>query len=1109
MSILIRKIMIKAKKPKKKVSFSDFPVTADNPSKVTEAEREKEKDKTRRELGYAQTVKKGKKVVSLDSNKTEKYKTEFTKKCTFQVNFGLNDEGGEDNARPPEIKEYSLWKVMKKIEADAPEATYEQRKQKAIAIASLRALIYLKLNKEYAAELAYIYSIEKEFIDGNNITMKDSVFHNFRLDANNPKSMSHLDKDLLIWRSPSYPPLTKEYKMPSQLANHLEYCLRFNYNQEGEPWTKQEVLAKLEDQLTSQEILISTIIDPAFNPEQQKNLLENFVSKVKTDQTGCAAERLQGALEYLSEAKFAVSKDIGKLLTEDTCTELKDAIDSPEKYDSKKFADIYLKLFIQLDGQKILFPKDAGEQEEIEISPSNYQEIVEKIRSYLIQIDMLEPDTAKDFYELPQGFWLFNSQNILPKFRFPSPNSNVGILEFDDEKTAECALVVLKHVFMEQKQDEFGKHAKIKKQEGKFCISISEVQYATFLSYKESLTAALQKAGLNIEKTDHATVPKVTHTGNIVTPTSKLLVFTKPNPEDPTTPTAVTASKVQSVSETVYTRENLEKFSNKILAIDSQDPSVQCILVNLIEKDSILIVNNDRDNGNQFTTLYNKKLFDKQSEDIDVFNAMTDRLKKLLQDKSIVINTYIQKKEDNKYYCVDDIPEQDKKGIQYLCEQLNNDVPPSSLDPVIQNYFFPSPPKQKPDPNDKPFALYLEMLLGALASKPLELKNVLNVPIEPLKYNGNFINGNNILSIYLQACRKAEFDLFEEDNNTKYLGELLDEIKDDNEKRNAEEQYRQAFKKLSNGSQLEDFISGKLQLSEPEKEFLAQMGIKPDLTKSADLLPNPIGVPQGITPTLTPEKSIAELDLKLNNQPKPSGKHTAHHIQLPKFVGANKKDLNKPMAQLSEDMSLLKFDSDKLNQYLSLLSVGKEKLQYFSSEDIRSQSISNPLSQDVAFIGSVQYIPPTSNLTEKPELSLNKDHTTKTVANIFNYGDKIKIKLPSEVEGGIGDVQKKWIIDFLQGFPLQEGVKLTATVNNFNPEDLMCILNEINAINQMDTGSKILLKFRLANDSEEFAAIKETIEIHNKNIDKMLENTLNVKLPTSEFNQSKLNKLKK
>ena len=43
----------------------------------------------------------------------------------------------------------------------------------------------------------------------------------------------------------------------------------------------------------------------------------------------------------------------------------------------------------------------------------------------------------------------------------------------------------------------FTNNAKIQNKEGKFVISISQVQYVTFLSYKDSLTTAMQKAGLN------------------------------------------------------------------------------------------------------------------------------------------------------------------------------------------------------------------------------------------------------------------------------------------------------------------------------------------------------------------------------------------------------------------------------------------------------------------------------------------------------------------------------------------------------------------------------------------------------------------------------------
>ena len=814
----------------------------------TEAQRKQEKEKTRQQLGFNNQTNK---YESNKKQKQEQYKQKIQQHCHFSVNFGLNYEGGEKATNPPEIKNYPLWKVMKKIETDAPESTTEQKKQKHIAIASIRALIYLKLHKQYAAELAYLYSIEREFIQ-----MKDSVFHQFRLDANNPENVSHLEKDLLIWRTPAYNPLNN-YGIHPNLANHLEYYLRFNNYQDGEPWTKKEVLAKLEEDLVAQETLISTIIDPTLTPQKQDDLLKNFVSKVQTGHTGCAAERLQGALTSLAEGKFSVSKKIDKLLTEDNFKELNNYLaqidEDANQYDPKKIADIYMNLFIQLDGQKILFETN-GQEEEIEVSPNNYQSIINKMRSYLIDVAyIIDEDTAKNFYELPDGFWLFNSQNI-PNFIAPKHGSNIGYLEFDDQKTAERSLVFLKHFFATHTDDKvFTNHAKIQNKEGKFVISISEVQYTTFFSYKDSLTTAMQKAGL---KHQDPVAPKSAPA--IAVPMS----ISAPTPVPATTPTplsipvpAVPVSAVPApVSAKVNNKTKLENFASKILAIDSEDPSYKCILVNIKESDSILVVNPDNPIS---LSLFNQTLFDRLSAEKKGSDEIILQLKDV-EKSSINFSEYISQK-NNQYSLNIHTPGKYRKGIQYLCDQLNGDLPPPSLDLMIQNYFFPTD-KRKPNPNNQYFNQNIGMIIGQLAHQNEQtVKDPLsNIPIKPIQHHGQIISGANILAIYLQACRNAGIDLFNEPSNLAYLDELLEEIPDSNAKASAKQKYLAQFEELSTGDHLNDFISGKLQLSEPEKAFLAHIDIIPSPTKLATPpITNPLAktfiplmhVPTAQTPT--------------------------------------------------------------------------------------------------------------------------------------------------------------------------------------------------------------------------------------------------------------------
>lgn len=194
--------------------------------------------------------------------------------------------------------------------------------------------------------------------------------------------------------------------------------------------------------------------------------------------------------------------------------------------------------------------------------------------------------------------------------------------------------------------------------------------------------------------------------------------------------------------------------------------------------------------------------------------------------------------------------------------------------------------------------------------------------------------------------------------------------------------------------------------------------------------------------------------------------------------------------KLGKKFSLLqdfKFDTDQLNKYLSCL----------------SKKVS---SKDPSFIGNIKYTTSTAapsatettmanvfNHEKDPSFIGKVQHTTSTaspnatettVANVFNHGNKIKLKFPPRSDGSLHEIQKDWVINFLKNLPLENGVEFTAIADGFKPKDLIQILQKINEINKTND-SKILLKFNCTNTGKDYDLVKQNIEIHNRNIEKI------------------------
>lgn len=432
------------------------------PLQLTDAKRLIALQKARSDLGYNAGQQ------TYQESKLKAYNQRIKKKLRQTVNFGLNQEGGANSTNPPEIRDYLLWQIMKKIEQEAPENNDIQRKQKTIAIASIRALIYLRLNSDYAAELAFLYDVDS------------SIFHTFKLDAWNQQANNDLH-DHGGWRSQEYQPLNA-IGMNPRLTNHLDFYVRsFNDKQvNGPPWTVEEVKSRLNTEVDNIEVVLSAMVNQEYSKEKQGKFLKLFIDNILPSDTGCASERLQGAIVAIG-TEMQGNHSFNELLQHlDACKVLIQLINSKDKQDLSKMVNVHLDLFVELQGQTIIF--DDGK--EITVSPDNYFEIIGAIKKYFTQIGVFAENTAPIFYKEPNSCWGSYLKNMeLPEFL---GSNNVGKLQFKTETEAEKAFLYFQSLLAHD-YPEFAHHSKVKlnSSNGKFEFSISEMQYLALMSMKE------------------------------------------------------------------------------------------------------------------------------------------------------------------------------------------------------------------------------------------------------------------------------------------------------------------------------------------------------------------------------------------------------------------------------------------------------------------------------------------------------------------------------------------------------------------------------------------------------------------------------------------------
>lgn len=154
-------------------------------------------------------------------------------------------------------------------------------------------------------------------------------------------------------------------------------------------------------------------------------------------------------------------------------------------------------------------------------------------------------------------------------------------------------------------------------------------------------------------------------------------------------------------------------------------------------------------------------------------------------------------------------------------------------------------------------------------------------------------------------------------------------------------------------------------------------------------------------------------------------------------------------------------------------------------------------SNNSSFIGRIIHARPATQSSSKAGTTQTKSSTEKTtIANIFHESDQVILEFPPNPDGSIKPTQQAWIVNFLEQFLSKENcIQQTAaenqvpvaTANGFKPQDLMNLLEKIHKINSNhENENKILLKIDCKDATEDYALVKHNIDIHNKNIETLI-----------------------
>ncbi len=257
-----------------------------------------------------------------------------------------------------------MWKLCLEIEKHAG----IPNKNKHLAIAVLRSMLYLKHNKGYIAELAYLASTSRRaFFKQRN---KDPYY-----DSGNDSAM-----DLV--RVQAYPP------MRIYAGTYTEH-LAFHVDGYGGTSNIEASIKKIEENVNEVEAVATGLLALLKRDEH----IRNYAMKIKDSKTGCTAERLSEAQVYGAEVitnegqKPAIS--FGKLMGEDNLHS-KIAIETDNKADA---FIAYLKLFSDKAGEKLLFSNNI----ELVVKPENYKKIIQEAAAEIEDIICVDSAIPRNF----------------------------------------------------------------------------------------------------------------------------------------------------------------------------------------------------------------------------------------------------------------------------------------------------------------------------------------------------------------------------------------------------------------------------------------------------------------------------------------------------------------------------------------------------------------------------------------------------------------------------------------------------------------------------------------------------------------------------------------
>ncbi len=364
-----------------------------------------------------------------------------------------------------------IWKLCLEIEKhpDIP------NKKKYLAIGVLRSMLYLKHNKNYIGELAYLASTDR------------TAF--FKERNKDPYADGHeISQKLDLVRAQSYLPLQTQ-------AGIITANLAFHIDGYAGTTSIEESVKKIEENVHEVEAVATGLLALSERVEH----IKNYAMKVKDSPTGCTAERLSEPQVYgasvITNAGEKPAIAFSKLISED---DFHKKIATKDSNKADAFI-AYLKLFADKAGEKLKFANGT----ELVIKPENYKKIIKEAATELEDIICVDSAIPKNFDD---AMWNQVLEKMFSQAKVTYHNDGTGIypLLFDGVNEAQVYLNYLHASGLDGFSD-----VKLKGHEKNGWFNLADEQL--------SILQSLLPANLHIEEP----VPVVQQPAPVVPPTSK------------------------------------------------------------------------------------------------------------------------------------------------------------------------------------------------------------------------------------------------------------------------------------------------------------------------------------------------------------------------------------------------------------------------------------------------------------------------------------------------------------------------------------------------------------------------------------------------------------